>query len=148
MADAKAAEELVEEVDEANEEVVKQAAESGRSLVECKATKEVNGEKREAVVYLDLGGSASEMIEMFNDGVVHDLAIRSAKIKAQSQIRSLLEAGKSQEEIAKEFVSFDPSASRRPTPKDPVQAILSGFGNLDPEKREEVLKSLRESMQG
>lgn len=148
MADAKPAEELQEEVEGANEEVVKKAASSGRSLVECKASKEVNEEKREAIVYLDLGGSASEMINMFGDEVVHDLAIRSAKIKAQSQIRSLLEAGKDQAAITQEFISFDPSASRRPTQKDPVQAILSGFGNLEGEQREEVLKQLREQMQG
>lgn len=111
-----------------NVEDVEEELEPG--FVSCGASKEVNGEELEAVVVLKVGDDIDEMVALFGPDHVFGLAIRSIKIKAQSQIRTYLVAGLDSAAIDKEFEGWRPDtvASRS---RDPETEALRQFNRMD-----------------
>lgn len=117
-------------------------------LVESKATKKIGDNTLECTVYLDLGRTAQEAITKFGDDLVFEYFVRSAKIRAQAEQRTLLEAGKTQEEIVAAFQGWRPGAERKRTPKDPAASVLANFASLSPEQQAAILEQLRAQMSG
>jgi hypothetical protein len=111
--------------------------------IEVKSKKEVNGEVREATVFVDFGETAAESIEMFGDEVVNSGFIAASKITAQGGMRRMLEVGKAQEEITAKMAEWKPGVTlSRET--DPMAAALAKFGSLSEEEKEEFLQQLRD----
>lgn len=129
-----------QEIQDTNEE---QAAPNSQGLVESKATKKVEGEDKTSTVHLDLGTNLEEMRSRFGDQVVYDRAVRSLKIQAQAQQRSMLEDGKSDEEIQAAFRNWNPEAKPTRAPRDPKQDILRNFAALSEEEKAAIIAQLQ-----
>lgn len=109
-----------------------------------RASKNVDGEKREGEVEWNPGGTLEEAAEMYGADTVYDLYRRAAVIKLQAAIRQRLEQGADQASIEAEFGDWRPDVDRTPT-RDPKTAILSNFNKLTAEEREQLIAQLRGS---
>jgi len=116
-----------------------------KKLIECTATKEIEGEKVTATVHLDLGENCDEMTEQFGGEFVYNNAVANVKIRAQSYIRSLMKAGKSQEEVTAAFVDWRPDVKRTVT-KDPKAAARRNFAALSDEEKEAMIAEFQASL--
>lgn len=142
---------VVDEMDLTDEEVDALEAEGNDSnggdseatpgVINITANKEINGEKLSASFDWSYGETVEDSIEMFGGDVVQDHFVRSAVIKAQSTIRSLLVKGWDEESIAS-FMSenFTPDGRVSVEAKrDPVAAFEAHLAHLSPEERQAVL---------
>ena len=88
------------------------------------------------------GLTLEEMANKFGEEKVNELAKANFIIRFQSAIRSMAEAGKSDEEIAATMQSWKPGDKVLDGTKDPEQSILKNFGNMTPEQRAELMAKL------
>lgn len=131
---------MANEVQEIEETVENGQEEVNDNLV--KASKVVEGEKREGEIEWNPGANLSEAAEMYGEDTVFDLYRRAAVIKLQAAMRQRLEQGADQSMIEAEFGDWRPDVDRTPT-RDPKAAILSNFNKLTPEEREALIAQLR-----
>ena len=112
--------------------------------IEITASKEINGEKKSAVISFDFGENAADAINRYGDDVVFSQFVAAAKITAQSAMRRMLEAGKTQEEIAAKMSSWRPGVALTREAVDPITAALGRFGTMTPEEQKAFIAALKE----
>ena len=106
-----------------------------------KATKNDNT----ATISYDFGATVDESVELFGADVVYAGFTKSATITAQANMRRLLEAGGSEEDVQAKMNDWKPGVVARRT-KDPVGAIKNKFANLDSDAQKALIKALKEQL--
>lgn len=92
---------------------------------------------------LPVPGSVSEAVDLYGEELVLDYFERSYIIRAQSTARSLIEAGKSEDEIRAEMAGFRPDISRRTT-KDPLATATTAVAKMSEEQKAQLRALLAE----
>jgi triosephosphate isomerase len=96
---------------------------------------------------ITLGETAAESIQMFGDDVVNHGFIKSAVIACANPVRLAMQAGKTDEELAKMCKEYKPGITMRAprVAKDPVAAIIAKAtaGEMDPEAIQTLIQQLR-----
>lgn len=111
-----------------------------------KAGKKVDGEKKEATVYHDLGDNLQEMIDKYGEDTVFTLAQREASRKLKAAIRRELKAGTDPEAVPDRLADWRPDV-KHTVQQDPEQAAEQAFSAMSKEKQEEYLRKMREKVQ-
>ena len=86
-------------------------------------------------------GSLEELGEKYGAEVVAEAARAQLRIKFQAAVRSLAEAGRSDEEITSTMASWKPG-DKLGLGGDPQALILKNFGNMTPEQRAALIEQL------
>lgn len=112
-------------------------------MVEIKASL-MNGKEKvkEHAVLFNFGANLEEAAEMFTAEVVHSNFVRASKVVAQSILRRLMEAGKTDEEIDAVFATWKPGIAIERT-VDPEAALLAKFGKMDAEQQAAFIAELQ-----
>lgn len=112
--------------------------------VEIKATATKVEGKPTAVIYVDVGETAEESIQMFGSDVVNSNAIGSFKITAQAAIRRMLEARKTPEEIVEKMKTWKPGVALERI-SDPIAAATAKYVTMTPEAQQEFIRMLKQA---
>jgi len=110
-------------------------------LVECSATR---GD-RTVTVYLDLGTNIEEAKGNFGEDVVFDMYVRSCKIKAQSQIRSAIDAGADDDAIVADFSGWNPGETRTSV-RDPKTEVQRNLAKMSDDEKAEFFAQLQREL--
>lgn len=86
-------------------------------------------------------GDFEELSNKYGAEVVVEAARAQLRVKFQSAVRSLAEAGKSDEEISSTMASWKPG-DKLGLGGDPQALILKNFGNMSPEQRAALIAQL------
>lgn len=86
-------------------------------------------------------GELDELAEKYGKEVVAAAAAAQLRVRFQSAVRSLAEAGKSDEDITATMASWKPG-DKLGLGGDPQATILKNFGNMTPEQRAALLEQL------
>lgn len=86
-------------------------------------------------------GDLEGLSEKYGAEVVAESARAQLRVKFQAAVRSLAEAGKSDEEIASTMASWKPG-DKLGLGGDPQAVILKNFGNMTPEQRAALIEQL------
>ncbi len=108
---------------------------------EIKASKKIDGEDRAAAIAYDFGDTLKIAVEKFGADVVFTNFKRTATITAQAAIRRMLEASKSEEEIASAMATWMPGVALERN-VDPVASLVGQWDSYTPEKQKEILAKL------
>lgn len=111
--------------------------------IQISAKKEVNGVEKSAMITYDFGENLDDCADKFGAEVVFSNAVRNFKIDAQAAMRRMLEAGKSQEEIAEAMSTWKPGV-RMERQIDITGAFLSKWKDMTDEERQEMLEKMQE----
>ena len=111
--------------------------------VEVTATaKLADGTTKSETIFITAGETAEESIKMFSDEAVNSNAIRNGKITVQSGMRSLIKAGKNQQEIQAKYKDWKLGVAMDRT-VDLVGAMVSKWDSYTKEDQESILKQLK-----
>lgn len=88
-----------------------------------------------------LAESLDELAERFGKEVVLTAAQQQLRVKAQSAIRSMAEAGKPDEEIIATMQTWKPG-DKLGLGGDPMAVVMKNFGNMSPEQRQMLMEQL------
>lgn len=94
-------------------------------------------------VAVDSGATAAEMIQMCGDEAVKSNAIANYVVTLQSNIRSGLKRGETQDQIQARLAGAKMGVAAKGARIDPVQAYLAQFQGATPEKQKEMLAELQ-----
>ena len=108
------------------------------SLMEVTATKD----GRSVTVNYDFGKDIKTAMKLFGEEVVYTNYIASAKIALQATLRSLIAAGKKDNEIA-EFCSQWKLGVKSKRGKSPMEKLMESWAKLSPEQQAEMRKMLK-----
>lgn len=86
-------------------------------------------------------GDLEALSEKYGAEVVAESARAQLRVKFQAAVRSLAEAGKSDEEIASTMASWKPG-DKLGLGGDPQAVIMKNFGNMTPEQRAALIEQL------
>lgn len=115
------------------------------AAVEITATKVIEGVEKSATILFDFGADVNEAIGKFGAEVVFSNFKRSAVITAQAAMRRLMEANKTQDEIAESMKAWAPGVSLERS-MDPVKAIQNKFATMSPEDQQALIDQLMQKM--
>lgn len=87
--------------------------------------------------------SVEEAVEMFTAESVLDLAVGALDVARQGRIRSMLEKGRSEEEIKSTMSVWKPGVSVRTTAANPLDAAANLFATMDDDQKAEYLEKLK-----
>lgn len=110
--------------------------------IEVKATKVIDGIERQATIPYDFGDSLADATAKFGEKAVFDDFVASAKITLQAGMRRLLEAGKSEAEIASALATWKPGVKMERM-VDPVVSLMSKFGTMSEEEQLALIEKLK-----
>lgn len=88
-------------------------------------------------------GSLDELTKQYGEDVIAELARAQLRVKFQAAVRSLAEAGKSDDEISATMKNWKPG-DRLGLGGDPISNIQKNFGNLSPEERARLIAQLQD----
>lgn len=113
-------------------------------LTEIKASKEINGEKREAAIAYDFGETLEDAVAKFGADVVFTNFKRTATITAQAAMRRELEGGKGEEEIVAKMAGWKPGVAMERV-VDPVGTITARIqsGALSQEEIDRIVDAIK-----
>jgi len=100
-----------------------------------------------AGIEYDLGESLEEAKDLFGEEVVYNMYKAQARISAQAQMRKLLVAGKSEEEIQSEMDKWVLGQTIG-VQKDKYAAVVDDFKNKSPEEQAAFIQKLQEMLAG
>lgn len=86
-------------------------------------------------------GSLEELSDQYGAETIADCARAQLRVKFQSAVRSLAEAGKTDDEISSTMSSWKPG-DKLGLGGDPQALILKNFGNMSPEQRAALIAQL------
>jgi hypothetical protein len=92
----------------------------------------------------DFGANLDEAKEKFGEDVVFSSYVSAQTIRAQAVVRSLLEAGKTDDEIAVELAAWKPGVQRTRS-IDPQAAILAKWSSMSQEDKAAFLAKLQQA---
>lgn len=95
-----------------------------------------------ATITVETGATAAEMIKMFGDEAVKTNANANWVVTLQSNIRSGLERGETQEQMQARLGTAKMGVAQKGVKVDPKQAYLAVFQSATPEKQAEMIKEL------
>jgi hypothetical protein len=110
--------------------------------IDVKATKVIDGIERQACVQYDFGDNLQDAVAKFGEKAVYDDFVASAKITLQAGMRRLLEAGKSEAEIASALATWKPGVKMERM-VDPVAALMNKFGTMSEEEQLALIEKLK-----
>lgn len=90
----------------------------------------------------DFGATLEEATEKFGAEVVFSSFVSAQTIRAQAVVRALLEANKTDDEIAAELAGWKPGVQRTRT-IDPQAAILAKWGSMSEDEKAAFLAKLQ-----
>lgn len=93
---------------------------------------------------LDFGKDLNESLELYGEEVVHNRAVRSIKIEAQAAARSMLQAGKQEDDV----VAYMQDTWKPGEGTDSQTSLINKFGSWSPEEQQAFLSQLQEKAQG
>lgn len=76
------------------------------SEITVKASETRGEEAKSAEILYDFGDNIQESITLFGEDIVHKMFLNAAKISAQSIMRRMLKAGRTQEEIQRDMAEW------------------------------------------
>jgi hypothetical protein len=101
---------------------------------------------REVTVNLNLhDGSVQEMVKWTSEKCVKDDCTNSWIISFQSNVRRMLEAGKTAEEIQAFADTYKPDVTVK-VAQDPIAATLGKFQKMSAEEQQAFMKQLKERL--
>jgi hypothetical protein len=106
------------------------------------ATKEINGEKKQATVEFEVGDNVEESIKMFGAEVVNSGFIADAVIDLQAFLRRRIEKGEDQAVIAQAATGWKPGV-KMPRVSDPVGALMAKFPTMTKEEQAAIINQLK-----
>lgn len=89
------------------------------------------------------GATAAEMIQLFGDEAVKSNADANWDVTLQSNMRSGLRRGETQEQIRARLNSAKMGVAMKGIKVDPVQAYLAKFQSATPEEQKKMLAELQ-----
>lgn len=92
----------------------------------------------------DFGANLEEAKEKFGEDVVYSSYVSAQTIRAQAVVRSLLEAGKTDDEIAVELAGWKPGVQRT-RQVDPQAQILAKWGSMSADDKAAFLAKLQQA---
>ena len=95
-------------------------------------------------ITVDTGKTAKEMIEMFGDEAVKTNAQANWVVTLQSNMRSGMKKGETQEQLQARLATAKMGVSQKGVTVDPKQAYLAEFASATPERQAEMIKELQE----
>jgi len=98
---------------------------------------------RTVQVEYDFGQNLQEAIQKFGEDVIFTKFVQAAKIDLQAVLRRGIEAGKTDDEIAKLAEQWKPGLVVR-TSKDPIEAIKAKLATLSEEDKRKLIQVLRQ----
>lgn len=102
-----------------------------------------NGQEAKATtVKFAIAENLTELSEQFGEEVVFSHAKRSVVIAMQTTIRTMLEGGKSQDEIQAAITDWKPGL-KKPA-KSPMEKVRDEIARMSPEDKKRIMKELRE----
>ncbi len=94
-------------------------------------------------ISVECPNTAAEMIKMFGDEAVKTNAAANWTVTLQSNIRSGLKRGETQEQMQVRLGSAKMGIAQKGIKVDPVQAYLAQFQNATPEAQQKMLQELQ-----
>lgn len=82
-----------------------------------------------------------ELAEKYGQEVILTAAQQQLRVKAQSAIRAMAEAGKPDEEIIATMQTWKPG-DKLGLGGDPMAVVMKNFGNMSPEQRQMLMEQL------
>jgi hypothetical protein len=110
--------------------------------ITVKASKVIDSIERNAAIDYDFGDSLQDAVTRFGEKAVYDDFIASAKITLQAGMRRLLEAGKSEAEIASALATWKPGVKMERM-VDPVVALMTKFGGMSEDEQLALIEKLK-----
>lgn len=95
-------------------------------------------------IEIDTGSTAAEDIELYGDQVVKSNFDANVVVTVQSNMRSGMKRGESQEQMQARLAGYKPGVAAKGVKVDPVQAYLAMFASASPEKQAEMLAELKD----
>lgn len=108
-------------------------------------TKDGQDIELKAGIEYDFGGSLEEAKDRFGEEVVYNVYKAQARINAQAQMRKLLVAGKSEEEIQAEMNKWVLGQTIG-VQRDKYAAVVDDFKNKSPEEQQAFIAKLQEML--
>jgi len=108
-------------------------------------TKDGQDIELKAGIEYDFGGSLEEAKDRFGEEVVYNVYKAQARINAQAQMRKLLVAGKSEEEIQSEMNKWVLGQTVG-VQRDKYAAVVDDFKNKSPEEQQAFIAKLQEML--
>lgn len=98
--------------------------------------------EKEATVNYNFGENLGEMVDLFGEDVVRNYAERQMTIQLQANIRRLLEAGQTPEQIQEAINRWKPGVITRLVTGggDPLTAALSAFDGMSPDEQQAFIQ--------
>jgi len=91
----------------------------------------------------DFGDTTGEAVEKFGEDIVHGFYLRGVKVAVQSQIRSLLVEGKTDEEILASLETWKPGVhAKRSGGGRKKKSIEDQFNEMSEEEQQALLAKL------
>jgi len=94
-------------------------------------------------IKVQTGATAAESIQMFGDEAVKSNSDSNWIITLQSNMRSGMKKGETQEQLQARLGSAKMGVTQRGAVIDPVQAYLAQFASATPEKQAQMLAELK-----
>ena len=110
--------------------------------IKAKCAREGSKEYVHVGAEVNLGTTLQEMIELFGEKEVLELAQANATIAIQNRMRSLYTAGLSVEEIQSKAAAWKPGIRETRERIDPRTKVINDFKNMSDEARKEFLAAL------
>jgi hypothetical protein len=95
-------------------------------------------------IELETGSTAAELVALYGDAAVKSNAISNWIVTLQSNMRSGMKKGESQEALQARLASAKMGVATQGVKIDPEQAYIAAFKSATPEKQKEMLAKLRE----
>lgn len=101
----------------------------------------------EVICSVDLGENLEDAIERFGEECIYEQYRANAKIKAQAVIRSLLNQGKTPDEVMAEMADWNPTVKREGRGGFNAEtAMKKRFATMSPDERAAYLQELQDSL--
>jgi len=97
---------------------------------------------RTCTILVDFGETAVESIKLFNDDAVNSNAFANGRVTIQAGIRSMMKAGKSDEEIQAAFSVWKLGVAREKGVADPVASLLGRWDTYSEKEQADILSKL------
>lgn len=95
------------------------------------------------VIEINVGSTAAEDIQMFGDEVVKSNFESNVTVTVQSNMRSGMKKGETQEQLQARLGSYKPGVAARAAVVDPVQAYIAKFASATPEQQAAMINELK-----
>lgn len=117
------------------------------SAIQVKASETKGEESRSTEISFDFGDNLAEAVALFGEEVVFSAYRSAAKIQAQGNMRRMMKAGHSDEEIQKQMSEWKVGVSLSvENEAATVDAIAKKAANMSPDQLHELIEKMKNEM--